>query len=211
MSDNVTDQLAHLTSLISTVPDLHDGALVRWYESEAPEEVEPDADFSALVLAQHFANFTLWNFEDEARRTDTTDVYIADLKRQIDRRNQRRNDLIELLDTALLAALADHKSEGAQQNSETAGMMIDRLSILSLKIWHMGINARRDDDPELAAECATKLEVLREQRSDLTACVVNLLEDFVAGRRYFKLYRQFKAYNDPRLNPSLYKNKPVTR
>ncbi len=211
MPETTRQQLRELATLISTIPDLHDGALLRWYESEAPEEVEPEAEFSALVLAQHFANYTLWNLEDEARRTDTTDVYIADLKRQIDARNQRRNDLIELLDTALLAALADRRAPDAQQNSETAGMMIDRLSILSLKIWHMAINAARDEDPELAAECTAKLDVLREQRADLTACAAQLIDDFVEGRRFFKLYRQFKSYNDERLNPSLYKNKPVVR
>jgi hypothetical protein len=208
MSEDTRAKFEELTRLASGVTDLHDGALLRWYKHEAPEEVEPDHDFGALVLAQHFANFTLWNLEDEARRRDVTDVYIADIKRQIDRRNQRRNDLIELLDTALLAALAEHRRAEAAQNSETAGMMIDRLSILSLKIWHMGINARREDDAEVARESAERLTVLREQRSDLAACLVALIDDFLAGRRFFKLYRQFKAYNDERLNPALYKNKP---
>ncbi|MFT4569759.1 MAG: hypothetical protein ACI8TX_001892 [Hyphomicrobiaceae bacterium] len=211
MSESNSEQFDPILTLVSGVPDLHDGSLLRWYESEVPDEVEPDADFAAIVLAQHFANFTLWNFEDEARRTDVTDVYIADLKRQIDGRNQRRNDLVELLDVALLAAFEPHRGADAQQNGETAGMMIDRLSILSLKIWHMAINASRQDDKELAAECAGKLEVLHEQRADLATCVKQLLEDFAAGRRFFKLYRQFKAYNDERLNPSIYKNKPVER
>ncbi len=185
---------------------LHDEALVTWYRDK-PASVEPSEDLVSLVLAQHFCNFSLWNHEDEARRRDVPDSYIAETKRAIDKWNQRRNDLIEKLDLYLLAQMDPVNEAQASQNSETAGSMVDRCSILSLKIHHMGINAARKDDPALAAECAQKLAVLRVQRKDLARCFEELLDDYRAGRRYFKLYRQYKAYNDPRLNPALYQRK----
>ena len=189
-------------------PALHDRALAEWYaEGEAPDfgpsEVEPAADVESVVLAQHFSNFKLWNLEDEARRRDVADAYIAEIKRAIDARNQRRNDLIEVLDERLLDGLAGVDVSGAERHSETAGMIVDRLSILSLKVHHMAINASRTDDKDLAAECAKKLAVLSRQRTDLARCVAKLLADFAEGRRYFELYRQYKAYNDQRLNPAL--------
>jgi len=182
--------------------DAQDRALVEWYRA-SPASVDAGADLGSQVLAQHFCNFNLWNLEDEARRTDVDDGVIAGIKRAIDRWNQRRNDLIERIDEALLAELARVDVSCAEQHSETAGQMVDRLSILALKIWHMRALAQRRDDPALAAECAAKLAVLEVQRADLAGCLRRLLDDFRAGRRYFKIYRQFKAYNDPRLNPVL--------
>ena len=185
---------------------LHDEALTTWYRDK-PEQVEPGADLRSLVLAQHFCNFSLWNHEDEARRRDVADGYIADTKRAIDKWNQRRNDLIERIDVLLLEEFKDCDISRARQNSETAGSMVDRCSILALKIHHMGINAVRKDDLEVAMQSAAKLKVLRVQRDDLASCLTELIDDFRGGRRHFKLYRQFKAYNDPRLNPALYARK----
>lgn len=186
---------------------LHDQALADWYRDK-PEAVEPGADLRSLVLAQHFCNFSLWNHEDEARRRDVADAYIAETKRAIDKWNQRRNDLIERIDLHLLEQLKGCDTSRARLNSETAGSMVDRCSILALKIHHMGVNAARKDDLEVAVQSAGKLKVLRTQRDDLSGCLQDLIEDYAAGRRYFKLYRQFKAYNDPRLNPALYTRKP---
>ncbi|MGH8482025.1 MAG: DUF4254 domain-containing protein [Nevskiaceae bacterium] len=189
---------------------LHDEALATWYR-DTPAAVEPTvdgaADLRSLVLAQHFCNFSLWNHEDEARRRDVADAYIADTKRAIDTWNQRRNDFIERIDLHLLEELKGCDTSRARLNSETAGSMVDRCSILALKIHHMGINAVRQDDLEVAVQSAGKLKVLRTQRDDLSTCLQELLEDYAAGRRYFKLYRQYKAYNDPRLNPALYSRK----
>lgn len=181
---------------------LHDAALAEWY-GDKPNPAPVGDDLRSLVLAQHYCNFILWGLEDEARRRDVGDAVIANLKHSIDEWNQRRNDLIERLDAAILEFLPPGDVSTAEQHSETAGQMIDRLSILALKIRHMEQNALRTDDPSLAEECAGKLAVLREQRRDLVRCLQRLLDDCMAGRRFFKLYRQFKMYNDPRLNPAL--------
>lgn len=186
------------------ISNLHDEALKSWYQNK-PEMVSPGEDMDSVVLAQHFRNFTLWNFEDEARRRDVPDSYIAELKRNIDQTNQKRNDLMEVIDQYFLGKFGSIDLSNAEQHSETAGMMIDRLSILSLKIWHMGINANRKDDPEVAEECSKKLAILKIQRADLNDCLERLLAQFEQGKRFFKSYKQFKQYNDPRLNPSLRK------
>ncbi len=188
--------------LVNDVCRWHERALARWYE-ERPDDVPPGNDLESLTLAQHFCNLRLWNLEDEARRRDVPDAYIAEIKRSIDGWNQRRSDLIERIDERLVAAFAGVDVSRAEQHSETAGQMIDRLSILSLKIWHMARHATRRDDGTLAAEAADKLAVLRTQRDDLDRCLQRLIADFAAGRRFFKVYRQFKSYNDPRFNPAL--------
>ena len=183
---------------------LHNEALEAWYV-QAPESVEPEADLPSVILAQHFCNFRLWALEDEARRTDVNDDYIADIKRQIDPWNQRRNDLIERIDRAILDRFEGVDVSGAALHSETAGMIVDRLSILALKIRNMGVYAAREDDPALAQECSEKRAQLKVQRSNLLQCLERLIEEFHQGTRYFKSYKQFKAYNDPRLNPAVRK------
>lgn len=177
-------------------------ALELWY-ADASGELPPHEDLASTILAQHYCNFCVWNREDQARRTDLAAERIAAIKRDIDGWNQRRNDLMEAIDGLVLATLPEPDIAQAEQHSETAGMMIDRLSILALKIHHMRINASRDDDAELAAECAQKLGTLEAQRSDLAECLDRLVKQCLAGQRYFRLYRQHKAYNDPRLNPAL--------
>lgn len=182
--------------------ELHDRALARWYRRR-PTRLAAGNQLVSLCRAQHVSNFNLWNLEDQARRTDLEAAAIVQIKRAIDGWNQTRNDLIERIDEAILAELSGARVPGAEQHSETAGQMIDRLSILALKIWHMAAAAAATDDARFGAECRRKLAVLEEQRRDLHRCLRRLLVDFRAGRRYFKLYRQFKAYNDPRLNPAL--------
>jgi hypothetical protein len=153
----------------------------------------------------HRYNGLLWREEDRARRLDVPPAEIAAGKRLIDRYNQKRNDAVESIDDALLASV-NHvvRQPGARLSSETAGAMIDRLSILALKIHHMRAQAQRTDaDEDHVRACAGKLERLLTQRADLMSCLDLLLAEARAGRAYFKLYRQFKMYNDPALNPYL--------
>lgn len=121
--------------------------------------------------------------------------------------NQERNDRIERVDACLVALLSPllPASPAPHINTESLGMAIDRLSILSLKIWHMDEQVRRTDvTPEHIASCEKKLAVLKEQRADLSLAVKHLVTEFVEGAKTPKLYFQFKMYNDPTLNPELY-------
>jgi hypothetical protein len=159
----------------------------------------------AAIEANHRGNVLLWDAEDQARRTDVTDAVIAQLKRAIDRHNQRRNDAVEAIDAALLARLADVTPRAdAWHNSETAGAMVDRLSILALKIHHMGLAAAR---PGIAApDRASRLSraaTLARQRAELARCYDTLLARAATGEAYWRVYRQHKMYNDPALNPYL--------
>lgn len=160
------------------------------------------------VEANHRNNRRLWAEEDLARRRDVSDAEIAANKRAIDRFNQQRNDAIEQLDEIILSTLANVSIRpDAWHNSETAGSIVDRLSILSLKIYHMGKQAERADaDPAHRARCADKLARLVQQRDDLARCFDTLLNACREGRAFFRIYRQFKMYNDPTLNPYLYRS-----
>ncbi|MCE9551352.1 MAG: DUF4254 domain-containing protein [Betaproteobacteria bacterium] len=174
-------------------------------------------DLWQWIIKNHCNNCLLWAQEDLARRIKVSDMDIAINKRAIDRYNQARNDAIECIDEQLLIAfeLVDAVSvrtdspivratKGARLNSETAGSMVDRLSILALKICAMRQQTERIEvDEAHRLTCHRKLEQLNEQRSDLGACLDELLADTQAGRAYFKVYRQFKMYNDPQLNPAL--------
>lgn len=160
----------------------------------------------ALATAQHNANFDLWHEEDKARSPEATDADIAEVKHAIDKLNQRRNDLVEKIDLWLLERL--EQNEKAPLHSETPGLMIDRLSILALKIYH----TEEEEHRETATEAhrrrnADRLALLKEQRSDLAACLDALWGEILQGTRRFKLYRQMKMYNDPELNPAVYGRK----
>ncbi|MGA7155499.1 MAG: DUF4254 domain-containing protein [Acidobacteriaceae bacterium] len=166
----------------------------------------PDSPFDQLILDQHQANYDLWHREDEARDPSASDHTIVEVKHDIDRLNQRRNDLAEQIDLALLELAPDNPS--APLNSESPGLIIDRLSILALKIFHTEEQLHRST-PDHQHRNHSRLLVLTEQRNDLAACLDVLWTDVLAGRRRFKLYRQLKMYNDPTLNPVLYSRSPV--
>jgi len=161
------------------------------------------------IEANHRHNGVLWEQEDLARRRDVPDSDIAGNKRTIDANNQKRNDAIERIDEAFLKVLEKTKKRPeAKQHSETAGAMIDRLSILALKIHNMRLQTERKDvERSHIVSCLEKLNRLKEQRADLAACLDRLLAEAARGESYFKVYRQFKMYNDPNLNPALYGEK----
>ena len=158
----------------------------------------------ALAVAQHRANFDLWHEEDKARDPGASDAEIAAVKHAIDRLNQQRNDLVEKIDAMLLDE-AGEQNPAAPLNSETPGLMIDRLSILALKIFHTREEMQRKSATEQHRQKNTgRLAVLEEQRSDLAGCLDALWREVRARTRRFKLYRQMKMYNDPELNPVIY-------
>jgi hypothetical protein len=196
-------------SILNTnaIDGLHTDTLARrnW-----PDEVldAPADPFLAEVLNNHRQNSLLWKEEDLARRTDVEAEAIAANKRAIDRYNQRRNDAIEKLDDMILSVMtsAGHSAdEPAWINSETAGSIIDRMSIGSLKIHHMALQCHREDaDEEHRKACAVKLLNLQAQRAHLRACLDRLLTGMLHGQCTYRIHRQFKMYNDPKLNPYLY-------
>lgn len=186
---------------------LHDERTRAWHR--APESIgkAATADWLDMVVLQHSANFELWHIEDEARAPGATDRDLAWVKRRVDVTNQRRNDLVEELDRTLLRwlELRGLPNLEAPLNSEPPGLMIDRLSILALKIYHTREEADRTDAPEGHTERNhLRLDILEEQRADLAGCLDSLWRETLAGTRRFKLYRQLKMYNDPSLNPAIY-------
>jgi hypothetical protein len=189
------------------VTKLHDQLTARWHGKEAPGSTG-DNDWLTLVARQHRANFDLWHIEDEARTPGASDADLAGVKRRIDATNQLRNDLAEDLDRVLLEWLGERKlpNPEAALQSESPGLIIDRLSILALKIYHTREEATRPHAPAGHAERNhERLLILQEQRDDLARCLDALWNDTLAGTRRFKLYRQLKMYNDPTLNPAIYR------
>jgi hypothetical protein len=193
---------------------LHDQLTRDWHlsvEASAPPSDNPA--FLERVARQHRANFDLWHTEDEARTPSATDADLARVKRLVDRTNQLRNDLAEELDRALLAWLAERSlpNAAAELHSESPGLIIDRLSILSLKIFHTREEAERTDAPHGHIQRnLDRLRILEEQRADLARCLETLWRQTLSGSRRFKLYRQLKMYNDPTLNPAIYRKPAVT-
>lgn len=185
---------------------LHDHCVRAWHQHgqvDAPAE----SDVCALIEEQHQANFELWHIEDEARRPGATDAEVADVKRRIDATNQRRNNLAEQLDEILLEHLRSRGLPRAEAplHSESPGLIVDRLSILALKIYHTREEAERLNAPAGHQERnRSRLTILEEQRADLASCLDTLWRETLEGQRRFKIYRQLKMYNDPSLNPAIY-------
>ena len=199
----------------AALPPVHDA----WLAAPGWPAVLPpvQGELMRWVQTNHAFNSRLWAEEDLARRTLVADAEIAANKRAIDRFNQARNDATERIYEILLTALglvdaASVRSDAprptvpaqARLNSETAGSMIDRLSILALKVHAMRAQTLRQDVDDAHRDGSrVKLARLVEQRADLGGCFDALLADALAGRAHFKVYRQFKMYNDPRFNPAL--------
>jgi len=197
-----------LTKLnLTGLEDALDRYLGYWHTDPAVYDAL-DIAVNPIALELAYRNYLLWHEEDKARRTDVDDSAIAVVKRAIDKLNQQRNDLIEKLDEAILAEVAAAAPPQAADriNSETPGSIVDRISIMSLKIYHMDEDSRRNDiDDDHRQRSLHRLSVLKLQRYDLYVALEQLLADYLAGRKRMKLYKQFKMYNDPTLNPELYR------
>lgn len=172
----------------------------------------PQGTIDATLTEKCWVDAVQWHLEDIIRDPDIDPVEALELKRRIDRSNQVRTDMVEQIDIYFLETFADVKAlPEATINTESPAWAIDRLSILALKIWHMREQTRRGDaDDSHIARCQAKLDILLEQRHDLSAAIDDLLADIAAGRKYMKVYRQMKMYNDPSTNPVLYGNKNNT-
>ena len=148
-----------------------------------------------------------WHLEDIIRDPHINPEEALGLKRRIDRSNQDRTDLVEEIDSYFRQKYSEVTPlPDARLNTESPAWAVDRLSILALKIWHMQEQTERTDaDADHISRCQAKLDVLKEQQVDLSTAIDQLLEDIEAGRKYMKVYRQMKMYNDPSTNPVLYK------
>ncbi len=167
----------------------------------------PEGTIEATLFAKNWIDAVQWHLEDIIRDPAIDPVDALALKRRIDRSNQDRTDMVEEIDTYFREKYADVTPvPDATINTESPAWALDRLSILALKIYHMAREVERTDaSPEHIAKCQAKLDILLQQEQDLTTAIDQLLDDIAAGRKYMKVYRQMKMYNDPATNPILYK------
>jgi len=165
---------------------------------------EGSQDF--LLYEKCWIDTVQWHLEDVIRDPNIDPVTALKIKRRIDASNQDRTDMVEFIDSYFLDKYKDiTRGEGATLNTESPAWAIDRLSILALKVYHMAEEANRADaSVEHRATCEKKLNVLLEQRKDLSTAIDQLITDIEAGNKYMKVYKQMKMYNDPSLNPVLY-------
>ncbi|MGQ3889590.1 DUF4254 domain-containing protein [Legionella sp. CNM-1927-20] len=191
--------------LVAEIINLHRNSIIAWKSNEVTYSHK---NFLALVEENHGFNYKLWHAEDKARRDDMGYEFVYQAKREIDYYNQQRNNRMEAIDEWLFTYLKPApQSEFCPTHSETPGMIIDRLSILALKIYHMKQQTLRQEvNKEHIFQCEQKLDILLQQQSQLSLCLEQLLKEFKNQTRTFRIYRQLKMYNDPSLNPQLYQN-----
>ena len=191
---------------VATLDALLIHLVAHWHDFEVEHSEE---GLRGRLCDLHRHNFLLWPEEDVARSPTVSDGRIAQVKRAIDRYNQARNDAIEKVDDWLVADLAARgvvAPADAPAATETPGAALDRLSILELRRYHMREQVeRRDASPEHRERAAGKLVILDQQREHLVAALDRLLAEIYAGQRPLRVFRQMKMYNDPTLNPHLYR------
>lgn len=166
----------------------------------------PAGSVSSLLYQKNWIDTVQWHLEDIIRRPDIAPAEGILIKRRIDQSNQDRTDTVEKMDDFFLEAFKEVKYvPGARMNSETPAWLLDRMSILLLKIYHMKEQTERKDvSAQHLGKCRDKLVVLEEQKQDMRQAFDELTEDILSGKRRFKVYRQMKMYNDATLNPMLY-------
>lgn len=196
---------------ISEVLTMQSDTVAQWHQNPIDNPFEPTHGKEAIqsiACQQHQFNYLLWHEEDIARSPDVSDAQIAQVKRNIDRYNQLRNDWIEKLDDWITEDLERRSIQPlstAKLNTETPGSAMDRLSILALRIYHLDEQLQRTDvDQSHRDKVMTRLAICRLQRDELSNSLRELLADIYAGLKQHRTYRQFKMYNDPTLNPYLY-------
>ncbi len=191
---------------VERVLEIHRETVIRWHDEDVDQ---PYDSVYGIACQQHSYNFQLWHQEDIARCPEATDHELATVKRSIDKLNQQRNDWIEKIDEWIVADLSRkgiQAANDAPRNTETPGSAIDRLSILALRLYHLNEETTRPDATgELIASVKRKMAVGLLQRRDLSTSLSELLADIYAGRRRHGTYRQMKMYNDPNLNPRIYR------
>ena len=190
---------------VRRITDLQIETVDRWHREPITCD---DGGFLGLVCRQHEFNYRLWHEEDTARSPTAGDAEIATVKRAIDKLNQARNDMIEKLDDAIATMLSEKGVEGSDEpvNTETPGSAIDRLSIMALRLYHYREQADREDaGSEHRAKVNERIALCRQQHADLSGSLQDLIDDLFAGRKQHRIYRQMKMYNDPSLNPAIYK------
>ena len=204
----------------SEVIDICDRTLAFWHKAEKKlKKADLDGALAVLNFKKNgleklvndsaVINCFLWHLEDQARAKSFSDSFIAGIKRAIDTTNQRRNNKMEEIDATLLELLKEklvNPRNGAKVNTETPGSVVDRLAIISLKIYHMRAQVKRKDaDKEHRTKCKNKVSILIEQRSDLARSFDELLNELKKGTKKLKMYYQLKMYNDPSTNPFMNK------
>ena len=169
----------------------------------------PKDQFEHLLYMKNWIDTVQWHFEDIIRDPQIDPVAALTLKRRIDASNQERTDVVEYIDSYFMQKFANVTVKpGAKINSESPAWAFDRLSILALKIYHMNEEATRAEASQAHRDaCQAKLNILLEQRTDLSTAIDDLLQDIENGDKFMKAYKQMKMYNDDELNPVLYQNK----
>lgn len=202
-----------MDSISTTANEVFDRSVADYHRHDnvdAPmENPYPAGSFEAILYSKNWVDAVQWHLEDIIRDPDIDPKEALELKRRIDRSNQVRTDMVEDIDTWMRDRYKDvTPGTDATINTESPAWALDRLSILALKIWHMREQAERTDADEAHLERSRgRLAVLLEQRDDLSLAIDQLLADIEAGRKYMKVYRQMKLYNDPSTNPVLYAKK----
>lgn len=190
---------------------LFDNVIEKYHiKDQVDQEFEnpfPSNNLEHLLYRKCWIDTVQWHYEDIIRIPDIDPIAALKLKRKIDASNQDRTDMVEYIDSYFLNLNKDVAiQKDAKINTESPAWALDRLSILALKIYHMREEATREEaTPEHREACQTKLNILLEQREDLSSAIDDLLQDISEGKKYMKVYKQMKMYNDDDLNPMLYK------